>query len=298
MLLRSRPCKRGSCTGPLPSLLFSPRIHNYRNRIPGECPEKSFSYCVNSWRMPSEGPLPLFALLPGLLRRYTKSDGLSHPCSKPSHSAKRTPASSVIMRLVRSLLAYSILLLAAAQPRSLLAQYQKYEGQPVVNIRFEPAEQPLEGAELFDMLPLKRDQPLRMSVVRASVERLFATGRYRDIQVDAEPYNGGVIVKFITVNSWFIGNVSVSGNVDDPPNRGQLSNATRLDLGQPYIENNLETAVGGQRRLLEGNGLYLSAIHPVFDYDPAHQQGNIRFEIDSGRRWPPTAVSRLFSMYG
>jgi outer membrane protein assembly complex protein YaeT len=188
------------------------------------------------------------------------------------------------MRLVRSLLAYSILLLAAAQPRSLLAQYQKYEGQPVVNIRFEPAEQPLEGAELFDMLPLKRDQPLRMSVVRASVERLFATGRYRDIQVDAEPYNGGVIVKFITVNSWFIGNVSVSGNVDDPPNRGQLSNATRLDLGQPYIENNLETAVGSQRRLLEGNGLYLSAIHPVFDYDPAHQQVNIRFEIDSGRR--------------
>src|ERR1035437_1957086 len=92
------------------------------------------------------------------------------------------------MRLVRSLLAYSILLLAAAQPRSLLAQYQKYEGQPVVNIRFEPAEQPLEGAELFDMLPLKRDQPLRMSVVRSSVERLLATGRYRDIQVDAEPY--------------------------------------------------------------------------------------------------------------
>jgi outer membrane protein assembly complex protein YaeT len=188
------------------------------------------------------------------------------------------------MRLVRSLLAYSILLLAAAQPRSLLAQYQKYEGRPVVNIRFEPAEQPLEGAELFDMLPLKRDQPLRMSVVRSSVERLFATGRYRDIQVDAEPYNGGVIIKFITANSWFIGNVSVSGKVDDPPNRGQLSNATRLDLGQPYTGNDLDTAVNGQRRLLESNGLYLSAINPVFDYDAAHQQVNIGFEIDSGRR--------------
>src|SRR5207342_2197235 len=122
------------------------------------------------------------------------------------------------MSVVRSLLAYTLLLLAAAQPRSLLAQYQKYEGRPVVNIRFEPAVQPLEGAELFEMLPLKRDQPLRMSVVRASVERLFATGRYRDIQVDAEPYNDGVIIKFITTNSWFIGNISVSGNLDDPPN--------------------------------------------------------------------------------
>src|ERR1035438_2170070 len=88
----------------------------------------------------------------------------------------------VSLILVRSLLGYSMLLLAVAQPRSLQAQYLKYEGQPVVNIRFEPAEQPLEGAELFDMLPLKRDQPLRMSVVRASVERLFATGRYRAIR--------------------------------------------------------------------------------------------------------------------
>src|SRR5664279_1930203 len=69
MLLKSRPCKRGSCTGPLPSLLFSPRIHNYRNRIPGECPEKSFSYCVNSWRMPSEGPFAAFCAPPRIIEK-------------------------------------------------------------------------------------------------------------------------------------------------------------------------------------------------------------------------------------
>src|SRR5665647_2708468 len=72
MLLRSRPCKRGSCTGPLPSLLFSPRIHNYRNRIPGECPEKSFSYCVNSWRMPSEGPFAAFCAPPRIIEKIHK----------------------------------------------------------------------------------------------------------------------------------------------------------------------------------------------------------------------------------
>ena len=188
---------------------------------------------------------------------------------------------------MRSLLAYSpcvILLLAAAQPRSLLAQYQKFEGRPVVNIRFEPAEQPLEGSELFEILPLKRDQPLRISVVRASVERLFATGRYRDIQVDAEPYNGGVIIKFITTNSWFIGSVSVSGKVENSPNRGQLVNAARLELGQPFNERQLEPAVTNQRKLLESNGLFLSSVYPVLDYDSVHQHVNIRFVIDRGRR--------------
>src|SRR5205085_3385910 len=167
---------------------------------------------------------------------------------------------------------------------NLAAQYQKYEGKPVLNIRFDPPEQPLEGSELFQILPLNRDQPLRMSVVRASIDRLFATGRYADIQVDAEAYNNGVIVRFITQNSWFIGNVSVEGKIDDPPNRGQLANASRLDLGQPYTEDSLQRGLDGQRRLLEGNGLYQSAIHPVFDYDAVHQQVNIRFEVDSGRR--------------
>jgi outer membrane protein assembly complex protein YaeT len=203
------------------------------------------------------------------------------------------------MALVRSLLGYFlcvIVLLAAASGR-LLAQDQKYEGMQVVNIRFDPAAQPLEGAELFEILPLKRGEPLHMSVVRASIERLFASGRYADIQVDVEPYTGGgVIVKFITTASWFIGDVSVGGKRSDPPNRGQLANASRLDLGQPYSDNALETAVIAQRRLLESNGLYQSTIRPVFDYDTEHQQINIRFEINGGRRarfGPPVLLGDL-----
>src|SRR5260370_13824623 len=204
-----------------------------------------------------------------------------------------------MLELVRSPLAYTaciILLLAAAQPPSLLAQYQKYEGRPVVNIRFEPAEQPVEGSELFEIVPLKRGQTLRMPVVRASVERLFATGYYRDIQVDAEPYNGGVIIKFITTKTWFVGDVSASGRINSPPNRGQLVNATRLELGQPYLDSQLEPALNVQPHLMETHGLYLGAIRPVFDYDTVHQQVNIRFVIDSGRRasfGPPVLVGHF-----
>jgi outer membrane protein assembly complex protein YaeT len=199
---------------------------------------------------------------------------------------------------VRSLLAYSLCLivLLSATCGCLLAQDQKYEGMQVVNIRFQPRLQPLEGSELFEILPLKRGQPLRASVVRASIERLFATGRYADIQVSVEPYTGGVIVEFVTTNSWFIGDVAVSGKLKDPPNPGQLSNATRLDLGEPFHENAIETAVVAQRRLLEGNGLYLSTIHPTFDYDTEHQQINIHFQINSGERarfGPPTLLGDL-----
>ena len=195
--------------------------------------------------------------------------------------------SYVIMRLVRLLLAYcscASLILTALQPIRLAAQTSKYEGKTVVNILFEPRDQPLEPVEISQILPLKRDQPLRMSVVRASIERLFATGRYQDIQVDVESFKDGVIVKFITKNSWFIGSVGVSGRVSSPPNRGQLANAARLDLGQPFNLDQIPQSLAGQKRLLENNGLFNPRIHPVFDYDSEHQQVSIRFEIDSGRR--------------
>ena len=202
------------------------------------------------------------------------------------------------MNLVRSLLAnFSCLVvcLAAAQPCSLLAQYQKYDGKEVLTIQFDPVEQPLDPSELYEILPLKIHQPLSMASVRDSIERLFATGRYADIQVDAEPYQNGVIVRFLTKNSWFIGSVSAVGSLSNP-NPGQLENATRLDLGQPYTDAKLQEAVAGQQRLLESNGLYGRGIHPELDYDRAHQQVNLRFEVDSGKRAhfaPPVLTGEL-----
>jgi outer membrane protein assembly complex protein YaeT len=203
------------------------------------------------------------------------------------------------MCLVRSPLAYcscALFCLVLAQPARLAAQASAYEGKPVINILFEPREQPLEPSEIAEILPLKRGQPFHMSTERAAIERLFATGRYADIQVDAEPYDGGVIVKFITKNSWFIGNVTAFGHISHPPHAGQLVSTTRLDLGAPYTESKLDQAIAGQKHLLESNGLFLSEVHPVFDYDTTHQQINIRFEIDSGRRarfGPPALTGDL-----
>jgi len=58
---------------------------------------------------------------------------------------------------------------------------------------------------------LKPNAPLRIADVRESIEKLYATGRYGDIQVDAEPRGDGVVVRFITRNSWFVGRVSADG---------------------------------------------------------------------------------------
>src|SRR5436305_9588454 len=104
------------------------------------------------------------------------------------------------MELVRRLPAFglfALLLLAAAQPRPLLAQYQKYEGMTITNIQFDPPVQPLEASELHEILPVKMGQPLHITDVRSAIERLFATGRYADIRVDALPDRDGVALTFV-----------------------------------------------------------------------------------------------------
>jgi outer membrane protein assembly complex protein YaeT len=193
------------------------------------------------------------------------------------------------MNMVRSSFAHApslLLLLALLRPTALPAQYQKYEGMNVAEIRFEPAAQPLAAEEIHEMLPLKAGQPLRMAGVRAAMERLFATGRYADIQVDARPSAEGVAIVFLTRNSWFVGDVSAVGKISAPPNPGQLENAARLDLGAPFSDALIQEAIAGQRRLLGSNGLYSAQVRPTLDFltGAGSQQVNIRFDVESGPR--------------
>jgi outer membrane protein assembly complex protein YaeT len=192
-----------------------------------------------------------------------------------------------MVRLTLARFACAILLLISPAT-ALQAQTQQYEGKQILTIQFDPKEQPLDASELHDILPLKQDQPLHVADVRAAIERLFATGRYSDIQVDAQPYHDaakdGVIIKFITKNSWFIGAVTAGGHVPDPPSAGQLENASGLDLGQPFTDQQIQDGAAAQKRLMESNGLFLGQITPSYSYDNAYQQINIRFDVNSGPR--------------
>ena len=190
------------------------------------------------------------------------------------------------MRTVRprfSLLACGILVMAA-WPQIAVAQYQQFEGKRIAVIRFDPAEQPLDADELHRILPLKAGEPLKAETVRAAIARLFATGRYADISVDAQPYDGGVAITFLTKHRWFVGGVRDAGDIDPPPGANQLASAGNLDLGQPYTEAKLQEAEAAQKRLMEMNGLFQPKLHPVFEWDDAYQQVRIRFEVDSGIR--------------
>jgi outer membrane protein assembly complex protein YaeT len=162
---------------------------------------------------------------------------------------------------------------------------QSFEGQTVIRYEF-PKDQPLDLDDLRNALEssgVKKGAPLDEAAVRSAIQHLFATGRFTDIKVDAEPAPGGVILHFETRNAWFIGDVSVEGKVGEPPNLGQLSNATGLDLGTPFDASLLGPAEDGIRKLLTADGYYGATITHRLDYQDA-QQVDITFRVEAGKR--------------
>jgi outer membrane protein assembly factor BamA len=160
----------------------------------------------------------------------------------------------------------------------------EYEGKAVVHVRFEPASQPLKADDLNRLVAFSEGVPLHLADVRAAIKRLFGTGSYSNIEVDTEPAPGGLNLVFRTTTQWFVGPVEVTGKIHLPPNTAQLTSSTRLDLGTPFNDGDVDTAVSNLRTLLERNGLYHGTITPSVVRDSEHQQVSITFRVNSGKR--------------
>ena len=174
-------------------------------------------------------------------------------------------------------------MLLALSGRSLSALPDQYEGQPIASIQFDPAKQPLTRDQLTAMMPLRPGEPLRGSDVREAIQRLYQTGEYQDIAVDAVTGASGVVLTVITKTRLFVGHVGVSG-VNDPPNEGQAVLATKLQLGTQFSEEETKAAVDRLVDLLKRNGLYNADVTYETQVDAATQQVDIDFNIDPGDR--------------
>ena len=163
------------------------------------------------------------------------------------------------------------------------AQTSAFEGKPIVDIQF-PNGQPLDPADLTRALPLRKGQPLHAIDVAYAIDGLFATGRFDDIVVEAEPAGDGVIVRFVTKTAAFLGGISVNGKVLESPNRAQIDNAAQLSLGAPFHDDDIAEAVDRIHRLLQANGFYEARVTPTVERRNDAAQVFLAFQIQEGKR--------------
>jgi outer membrane protein assembly complex protein YaeT len=172
------------------------------------------------------------------------------------------------------------------QPTAPFGPISPFLGLPVSEIRFRGVPE-REKDHLRQLVPQKMDKPLDREVVRESLNALYATGLFADLQVEAEKApDNQVILTFVAVNNYFVGSL----NVDPDPGRpsaNQIISATKFQLGEVFTPEKLERAQKNILQLMAGNGFYRATVthdeHPHPDTD----QMDITFHINTG---PPATV--------
>ncbi len=161
---------------------------------------------------------------------------------------------------------------------------QDFSGKTVTSVEFQPAVQPVDSRDLRNMQLVRTGEPLSSTQVAVTIDRLFASGLYDDIQVAAEPSGNGVAIRFITRPRRFIGHVDAEGKISDPPSRNVIISDAQLTLGFPFDEETLATAQKNIERELQHNGLYEAHVGVATVEDPLTHQVTVRFLVTAGKR--------------
>lgn len=179
-----------------------------------------------------------------------------------------------------------ILLLSAVSVAAPAQDTETLEGRRIDRIEFDPREQPLPASELARILPFKPGSEVSAASIREAIRKLYATGRYSDISIDGsvdERDHGGVVLTISTRLTYFVGGVTFDG-VSEPPTKGQLLTASKLELGAEFREEELKQAAQSVQERLRANGLYQSQVSYQVDRFPRTEEVVVHFKINSGPR--------------
>src|SRR5215467_1351572 len=163
-----------------------------------------------------------------------------------------------------------------------VSEVSEFENKRIVDVQFSPA-QPLDPGDLAKTQLLKKGELFHAEAAANAIDALFATGRFEDIVVEAEPSGDGVVVRFVTQTAWFVGGLSVQGKVVAPPNRGQIASTAQISLGAPFRDEDLAQALKAIKSLLKANGFYEAELACELERDHDAQQIFITVNIQEGR---------------
>ena len=156
----------------------------------------------------------------------------------------------------------------------------QYGGTPVDKIEFSgvtfSASDTLPGE-----LAQKAGEPLDPQKVRQSLRRLFASGRYRDIDVRAVPDGNALTLVFAGTARYYVGRVVILG-VKNERLTSLLEYGTKLDPGTAFRKGALEAGEEGIRQVLIQNGYYQPAVKSISQRDEVNQQINVTYTVAVG----------------
>ncbi len=173
---------------------------------------------------------------------------------------------------------------AKAKPEPTLSPLRNdlrdFAGQRVEAIRYSGVVF-TQNDRLQGELELKAGEPFDPEKVRQTERRLFATGRYRTIDVRVERSAAGVTVIFGGLPRYYIGRIEVNGLRDDRLS-SLVEYGTNLNPGTAFTDEELTAATSAVKDVLAQAGYYQPDIVVETTRDDQSQQMNITYTIGIG----------------
>jgi outer membrane protein assembly complex protein YaeT len=156
-----------------------------------------------------------------------------------------------------------------------------YQGVIVQEIRFPAISSATDQKRLSQLIPQRPGTVLDRELVRQSIQRLYATGKFADIRAEVDPIAGGVMLSFQTVPTLFVGSVTAEG-APSRPTASQIVNASKLQLGDVFSRDKMDRALTSIRQLMEANGYYKSTVSEGEQIEADKQQVTIVLRVQPG----------------
>ena len=161
--------------------------------------------------------------------------------------------------------------------------FARYSGYRIRSVSFSNAQR-IGQDDLLKNLPAQPGDILDRDRVDASIRQLFATGRFRTLAAEVNPYpDHSLDLIFVVDEKLFIGSIVVYG-APRPPAENQLVNGSKLQLGQQFDEDAVAAGIERMKGLLGEAGYLTPTIRMDSSLDPQHQRIGLNFIIERGRR--------------
>lgn len=143
-----------------------------------------------------------------------------------------------------------------------------------------------------DDITLKPGQPVSIRELQTSIKNLFSTGNFRDVRVDAQPADGGVVLTFALFLNYRVGDIELAGIGGRERARAQRELTVRA--GEVFSLNAVDDSAAAIEEALNRSGYLEATVDPQTTFDRERSLADVTFEITPG----PRAVIRNIIVEG
>ncbi|MDW5264450.1 MULTISPECIES: POTRA domain-containing protein [Acidobacteriaceae] len=135
--------------------------------------------------------------------------------------------------------------------------------------------------KLPGQLAQKAGEPFDPQKVRQSIRRLFASGRYRDVEVRGIRHGNEVTLIFAGSARYYVGRVTIVG-VKSERLSSLLEYATKLNPGTALTRSAVQDGTDGIAETLQQQGYYQPKVSVKSVTDESGEQVNVTYTVDVG----------------